>query len=168
MIAAETAGNFGLAFILELAALGLVGLFIARKVMPPLRKAMAAKTAEITAQLSAGEEAKKAGAALIESRTAELQASQREAVAIVEQARHGAELVVVEGERQAEEEYERIVRRAAAAVDAARAAVRAEIMSQVGGLVVSATTDVVEAELDSNVQHRLISEAIAATESEAH
>lgn len=161
------AANFGLSFILELVALGLVGLFIWRKVLPPLSKAMAAKTAEISAQLSAGDEAKAAGAALIESRTAALEAAKREAIAIVDQARHGAELVAVESERVAQEEYDRIVRRAAPAIEAARATVRAEIMSQIGTLVVAATTDVVEAELDSTTRHRLISEAIAATEAEA-
>jgi ATP synthase F0 subunit b len=164
-----TADNFGLTFVLEVVGLIAVVTFVLRKFPGPLvAKMMNDKLADIRAQLSAGDEAKKAGAAFVEERTAALEAAKREAIGIIEQARHGAELVAIDGERQAEEEYDRVVRRAAAAIDAARAAVRAEIMRQVGTLVVSATTDVVEAELDSASQHRLIAEAIAATEAEAH
>ena len=158
--------NFGLSFVLELVALGLVILFIIRKVVPPLRKAMDAKTLEITQQLSAGEEAALAAAALLESRNQALAAATDEARSIVDQARRGAELVARESEHQATEEYQRIVRRAGAAIEAARGSVRAEIMRQVGRLVLSATTDVVEAELDATTQHRLIGEAISATEAE--
>jgi F-type H+-transporting ATPase subunit b len=165
MVVAAT-DNFGLSFILELVALALVVLFVIRKILPPLRKAMAAKTAEITQQLSAGEDAAAAATALIESRNEALAAATDEARAIVDQARRGAELITSESDHQAEEEYQRVVRRAGAAIEAARGAARAEIMRQVGRLVLSAATDVVEAELDGPTQHRLIGEAIAATEAE--
>jgi F-type H+-transporting ATPase subunit b len=164
-----TADNFGLSFLLEIVGLVVVVWFVVRKFPGPLVvKMMNDKLAEIRGQLSAGEEAAAAAAALVADRKAALEAAGGEAVAIVEQARRGAELVANEGERQAEEEYERIVRRAGAAIEAARGSVRAEIMAQVGRLVVAAATDVVEAELDATAQHRLIGEAITATEAEVH
>jgi F-type H+-transporting ATPase subunit b len=129
---------------------------------------MAKKTAEISAQLSAGEETRAAAAALVAERTAALEAARTEAAAIVAQARRGAQIVATDGERAAEEEYERIVHRAQAAIEATRGAVIAGIMAQVGRLVLAAATEVVEAELGPEAQHRLIDEAITATEAEVH
>jgi F-type H+-transporting ATPase subunit b len=164
-----SANNFGLSFILEIVGLVVVATFVVRKFPGPLVvKMMNDKLVQIRAQLSAGEEAKKAADTLIASRTAALEAAKDEAQAIVDQARRGAELVAIESDRLADEEYERVVRRAATAIDAERGQARAEIMSQVGRLVLSATTDVVEAELDSTTQRRLIDEAISATEAEVH
>jgi len=163
------ADNFGLSFILEVVGLVVVVTFVIKKFPGPLvAKMMNDKLAEIRAQLSAGEEAKAAALALIAQRSRSLEAAKVEAREIVEQARSGAELVAAESDRQADEEYDRIVRRAAGAIDAAHGAVRAEIMGQIGRLVLSATTDVVEAELDATTQHRLIDEAIAETEAEVH
>jgi len=163
-----TANNFGLSFVLEIVGLALVVIFVVRKVVPPVRKLMADKLAEIGAQLSAGADAAAAAAELVAARQAAFDAAGAEATAIVDQATRGAELVATEGARQADEEYDRIVRRAAASIEAARASVRAEIMAVVGRLVLAAATDVVEAELDPTVQHRLIAEAITATEAEVH
>ena len=164
-----TADNFGLSFLLEIVGFVVLVWFVLKKFPGPLVvKMMNAKLADIRGQLSAGEEAADAAAALVADRKAALDAAAGEAAAIVEQARRGALLVASESDRQADEEYERIVRRAGAAIEAARGSVRAEIMAQVGRLVVAATTDVVEAELDGAAQHRLIGEAITATEAEVH
>lgn len=162
------ADNFGLSFILEVVGLIVVTTFVVKKFPGPLvLKLMNSKLTEIAAQLSAGEEAKKAAEGLVAERQRELDLSEAEARAIVEQARRGAELVATESVRQAEEEYERLVRRAAVTIEVARGATRAEVLAQVGRLVLTAATEVVEAELDATAQHRLIDEAISATEVEA-
>ncbi len=161
--------NFGLSFGLEIVGLVVVTTFVIKKFPGPLVvKSMNDKLSEIRAQLSAGAEAKAAAAALVDRSAAALEEAKTEAAGIVEQARRGAELVAAESTRQADEEYDRIVRRASAAIDAARASARLEVQLLVGRLVYAAAAEVVEAELDPTTQHRLIDDAITSTEAEAH
>jgi F-type H+-transporting ATPase subunit b len=165
MVAATT--NFGVSFALECVGLVLVAWFAIKKFPGPMiGTLMRDKLAEVRGQLAAGEEATAAAAALLSERRAAVEAARAEAASIVDQARHGAELVREASGSQADEEYERIVRRAADAIEGARLAARAEITAQVGRLVYAAARDVIAAELDDPAQRRLIDEAIRATEAE--
>ncbi len=159
--------NFGESFLLEVVALVLVIAFIVRKVVPPLRKAMDHRAETIRGQLAAGDEARAAAAALVESRRAALEAAKSEAAAIVDQARQSAAQIVADGSRRAESEAERLAQRAGTEVLLAHSRVRQEVATEVGALVLELTERVVVAELDEVKHHRLIAEAISAAESEA-
>ncbi len=158
--------NFGVSFYEELAALVLVGIFIWRKVAPPLRRAMDARAEAIRAQLAAGDEARRATEELLAKRRAELEAAKAEAVSIVEQARRSAVALAAEGSQRAEHERERLVARATAEIDQQSARARDEVAARIAALVVAGAQRVVEGELDQGLHHRLIGEAIAAAETE--
>ncbi|MCU1495478.1 MAG: synthase subunit b [Acidimicrobiaceae bacterium] len=159
--------NFGESYILEVVGTLLVVVFIVRKVVPPLRKAMDRQAEAIRAQLAAGDEARKAAERLVAARKAELERARSEAAALLEQAKVTSAQLVADGERRSNEEYERLVARAATEVELRRARAREEVTARVAALVVAAAEAVVEAELDAELHHHLIVEAIAAAESEA-
>ncbi|HUY30817.1 MAG TPA: F0F1 ATP synthase subunit B [Acidimicrobiales bacterium] len=158
--------NFGLSYILEVVGLAFVVAFVVRKVVPPLRAAMNRQEAAIRAQLAAGDEARAAAERLVASRRADLERARAEAETIVAQARESAEQLASDGQRRAEEERARLVARAAVEVELARAQARDEVTSRVAALVIVAAEAVVEAELDGEMHHHLIAQAIAAAESE--
>ncbi|HVB06276.1 MAG TPA: F0F1 ATP synthase subunit B [Acidimicrobiales bacterium] len=160
-------GNFGLSYLLEWVALIFVALFIKRYVAPFLGAQMSAKREQIRGQLAEREEAAAAAAALIAARRAELEAARAEAEGIVRLARDSAASLVEEGRARAAEERERLVRRATAEIEAAHSRVRAEVIAELGSIVVDAAERVVTAELDDANQRRLIAEAISATEAGA-
>jgi F-type H+-transporting ATPase subunit b len=155
--------NFGLSYLLEWIGLAICALVIWRYVWPPLRRLMNDQRERIQTELSAGEEAKSQAEALVAERRAALEQARGEAAGIVEQARRSAEGIVEDGRRRAEEERARTVGRAELEITAARARVRAEVISEVGRVVVAAAESVVEAELDDADQRRLIDGAIDAT-----
>lgn len=161
------AANFGESYILEVVGLLLVVVFVVRKVVPPLRRAMDKQADVIRAQLASGDEARAAAERLVAARRAELEHARSEASHLVEQAKRSAEQLVEDGRRRADEERQRLVARAGAEVELARARVREEVTSRVAALVIAAAEAVVEAELDTATHHHLIVEAIAAAESEA-
>ena len=165
MILAD-AGNFGLSYVLEWIAFVFVVVFIWRYVAPPLNRAMSAKREQIRSQLAERDELAAAAEALIAERRTQLESARAEAREIVEQAHRSAAALVQDGRRRAEEERARIVARAGAEIDAANSRARAEVIAEVGSLVVDAAEQIVVAELDETNQRRLIDEAIAATESE--
>ena len=161
------AGNFGLSFILEVIGTVLVALFIVRYVVPPLRRMMTRRLETIRASLEAGERAREAAAELVAEKRAALEEAKTEAQHIVDQARRGAENLVAEGHRNSEEEYERALHRAQSEIEASQARLRSEILDETGALVVDAAERVVNAVLDGPRHHRLIDEAIGATDAGA-
>lgn len=165
MILAD-AGNFGLSYVLEWIAFVFVVVFIWRYVAPWLNRQMNAKREQIRSQLAERDELAAAAEALIAERRTQLESARAEAREIVEQAHRSAAALVQDGRRRAEEERARIVARAGAEIDAANSRARAEVIAEVGSLVVDAAEQIVVAELDETNQRRLIDEAIAATESE--
>lgn len=159
--------DFGAAFYEEIAGLVLFLAFAIFKFPGPLlKRAMDARQRAIGAQLDAGEQARAQAEALVASRRAALEAAKGDAANLVEQARGSAERLRADGERRAGEEYERLVAKAAADLELERARMRDEVIAELSGLVVAGATEVVEAELDTGRQHRLIGEAISAAESE--
>jgi F-type H+-transporting ATPase subunit b len=167
IVAASGSNNFGLSYVLELVGIAITVALIWKYIAPPLGRAMNRRLDSIRGQLAAGETARAEGLKIVEQRTAELKAAEQEAKALIEQAKHSAELLVLEGQRRAEEERSRIVARTAVEIAAARARARHEVLADLGLVIVAATEVVVRAELNDASHHRLIDEAIAATESES-
>lgn len=165
----STPANFGLSFYLEIVSLVFIAFIIWKYVWAGginLRGMMSAKETSIATQLSAGDEARAQAAALVDQKRAELAAAQIEAAAIVSQSESAAAEVVVEGQRRAAEDYQRIIQRAAIEIDSALARVRAEVAASASALIVKTVERVISVELDSTSHHRLIGEAISATETE--
>ncbi|HUY06091.1 MAG TPA: F0F1 ATP synthase subunit B [Acidimicrobiales bacterium] len=164
---ASASGNFGISFLLEIVGIVVVGALIWRYIAPPLNKAMNKRLDTIKGQLLAGDEARAEALRIVGELREALEAAKLEAVQIVQQANRSAEFLVNDGVRRAEEEYGRIVSRIEHEIEAARSRARQEVLSELGAVVVVATEVVVRAELDATSHHRLIDEAIAATESES-
>ncbi len=167
--AAPASGNppdFGEGFYEELAALVILAGLFYWKAWPYLRKMMDRRRQTIADQLSAGEQARAQGEALVQSRRAALEAARGEAAGLVEQARASAERLVAEGERRAAHEHERLVAKAASDLELERARQRDELITELSSLVVAGAARLVVAELDEGRQRRLIDEAIAAAEAE--
>ncbi len=161
-----SAGDFGAAWVEEIAALVILAALFYWKLWPYLRKAMDQRRQAISSQLSAGAEAAAEAAALVEARRAAVETAKVDAQRLVEQARATSARLVAEGDRRAAEEYERLVAKAATDVELERARLRDEVVAELSVLVVAGATEVVQAELDAPRQHRLIGEAIAAAETE--
>lgn len=163
------APNFGLSWELEIGSLVIITFIIWKYVWAGginLRGMMSAKESSIASQLSAGDEARDQAAALVEEKRQELQAAKSEAAAIVSQSESAAAEIVVEGERRAAEDYERMIQRAEVEIEAALSRVRAEVAAVASALIVKTVESVIAVELDGPSHHRLIAEAIAATEAE--
>ncbi len=165
MILAD-AGNFGSSFLLEILGLVIVGGLIARYIAPLLNKQMNAKLTTISSQLSAGDEARATAVRLVEQSKAALAEAKLEAIAIADRATKSAGLLVIDGKRRADEEYDRIVGRIDPEIEASKTRARQLVLDDLGAVVVAATEVVVRAEMTDTLRHRLIGEAISATESQ--
>lgn len=163
-----SAGNFGISFILEFIGLVVVFAIIRRYIWPPLNKKMNERLDSIKTQLAAGDQARAEAARLVAEKNQALKAAETEATQIIEQAKKNAEFLVEDGKRRADEEYERLVARITQEIEAARLRMRQEVLTLLGEVVLVATKVVVQAELDESGHHRLIDEAIAATEAESN
>jgi F-type H+-transporting ATPase subunit b len=163
------AGDFGLSWILEVITLFIIAFIIWKYVWSGglnLRGMMAVRARTIATQLSAGDEARAQAEALVATKRAALEAAKAEADAIVRQSESAAAEIVAEGERRAAEDYERLLLRADVEIEAALSRVRAEVAATASALIVEAVESVIAAELDGSSHHRLINEAIDATEAE--
>ena len=168
MLFAE-AGNFGLSWILEVLTLIIITFAVWKLVWAGginLRGMMAARAATIETQLSAGDEARAQAEVLVATKRAALDAARVEAASIVLQSENAAAAVVSEGERKAAEDYERLLQRANIEIETALSRVRSEVAAAASTLIVQAVESVIAAELDGSLHHRLINEAIDATEAE--
>lgn len=152
----------GFTFVLEIVGFLLVLWFVARFVLPPLRKAMAAREAHIRNAIESAEQARREGAELAEQRRGALEAARQEARQIVDQANDAADQLREDGRRRGQEEYERLVRAARAEIDLERQRARDEVMSDLGALVLRAAEQVIGSGLDAERHRALVDEAIAA------
>ena len=159
--------NFGSAFYEEIGALVVVALLIWRKVWPALKRLMERRAETIRTQLAAGEEARRAAEELLVTRRSELEVARQEAAHIVEQARSSAEQIVLDGQRRAVSERERLIARAGVEIEQLASRAREEVASEMALLVVEGAQRIIEAELDEGMHRRLVGETIAAAESEA-
>jgi len=162
-----SADNFGESYILEVVALVFIVAFVWRKFpVPWLRTAMQAQREKIGSQLAAGEEARAAAERIVAQRRADVEAAQQEALLITQQATTSAAQLIEDGRRRGEDEYARLVARAATEIELARARARDDVTTRIAQIVIAAAESVVEAELDGPLHHQLIDEAIGAAEVE--
>jgi F-type H+-transporting ATPase subunit b len=173
-VLAASSDNFGLSFLLELIALVPVIMAVRHvwqkgvgNFLPSIRDSIARRRELISEELAAGERARAHSAELVAAAKNALEDAKIEAEHIVDQARRAAAALVAEGESAAEQEYARAISRAEDEISASRNRLRAELTAETGEIVVAAAERVVQAVLDDDRHHRLIGEAISATEAES-
>jgi len=154
----------GFTFVLELLAFLLVLGFIAKYVLPPLRKAMNDREAQIRNSIQSAEDARRDAERLDTERRQLLESAREEARSIVDQASQISEQLKEEGRQRGHEEYERLVLSARSEIDLARQRARDEVMAEVGALVLQAAERVIGAGLDDERHRALVDEAITAAE----
>ncbi|MGO8875685.1 MAG: F0F1 ATP synthase subunit B [Acidimicrobiales bacterium] len=154
----------GFTFVLELIAFLLVLGFIAKYVLPPLRKAMNDRAEHIRNSIQAAEDAKRDADDLAARRRELLEGARQEARAIVDRANEIAEQLREEGRQRGIEEHARLVESAQAEIDLERDRARSEVMSQLGSLVLEAAERVIGAGLDDERHRALVEEAISAAQ----
>jgi F-type H+-transporting ATPase subunit b len=147
-------------FVELLAFLVILGL-IAKYILPPIKRAMEQRQAEIESALEQGEEAKRRLLAADEEYQAKLEAARQEARAVIERSNRMAEQLREEARNKGQEEYERVVARAEADIQRATERAREELRLQVADLVIAAAQRVIGEELDAERHRGLIEEAIA-------
>ncbi len=154
----------GFTFVLELIAFLLVLGFIAKYVLPPLRKAMNDRAEQIRNSIQAAEDAKHEAEDLAAKRRELLEGARQEARAIIDQANEIAEQLKDEGRQRGIEEHARLVASAQSEIDLERDRARSEVMGQLGSLVLEAAERVIGAGLDDERHRALVEEAISAAE----
>jgi F-type H+-transporting ATPase subunit b len=154
----------GFTFVLELIAFLLVLAFIAKYVLPPLRRAMNEREAQIRNSIEAAGQARADADRLATERRELLEAARQEARGIVDQANQIAEQLRGEGRQRAQEEYERLVAAAQAEIELQAQRARDEVMADVGALVLQAAERVIGGGLDSERHRALVDEAITAAQ----
>ena len=163
------AANFGLSWILEIVALMPIIYVVWKYVWAGglnLRGLMGARAVAIAAQLSAGDDARAQAAQLLSDSRQAFEDAKVEAETIRAQASAAASEMVAEGTRRASDDYQRQLQRAETEIAAALARVRAEIAAEASAIIVDTVEVVIAGELDGASHHRLIDEAIGATEAE--
>lgn len=154
----------GFTFVLELIAFLLVLAFIAKYVVPPLRKAMNERAEQIRNSLQAAEDAKHDADEMAARRRELLESARTEARQIVEQANEIAEQLKEEGRQRGIAEHDRLLASAQAEIEQERERARAEVMTQLGALVLDAAERVIGAGLDDERHRALVEEAISAAQ----
>jgi F-type H+-transporting ATPase subunit b len=154
-------------FVLELIAFLLVLGFIAKYVLPPLNKAMAARADHIRNSIQAAEDARTEAEAAVVKRRELLELARGEARAIVDQANATADQLREEGRQRGQEEYERLLADARVEIEQERQRARDEVMEDVGALVLRAAEQVIGGALDAERHRSLVNDAIVAAQASA-
>lgn len=135
---------------------------IAKKVVPPLNRAMLARQQHIAESLEVIETAKRIQSDTDAAVAAELDEARALARETVDNAHRLAEQIEAEARRTGEEEYARLVGRAQAEIDRSRAQAEAAVISQLAELVVATAERVIEAEIDPARHRALIDQTLSA------
>jgi F-type H+-transporting ATPase subunit delta len=151
-------------YLAEVVGFLLLGVFIYRYVRPPLRRLMDRQAESIRSSLSSADDGLESGQRMLAAARAALEAAHSDAAAIIERAHETAAQLLLEGERNGREEYDRLVTSAVAEADFERQRAREEVTHQVGAIVMAATELVVIAEIDTSLQRVFIAETIDAAE----
>jgi len=154
----------GFTFVLELIAFLIVLWLVAKYILPPLRKAMDERADHIRNSIQAAEDAKREADDLAARRRELLEGARQEARAILDQANEIAEQLKEEGRRRGTEEHDRLLASAQVEIDQERERARAEVMSELGSLVLEAAERVIGAGLDEERHRALVEEAITAAQ----
>jgi F-type H+-transporting ATPase subunit b len=154
-------------FIVELIVL-LVILFLTTKyILPPLKKAMEERQADILQALEAADSARADAAAADDERRQVLDEARSQAREIVAQANATAEKLREDATGRAQLEYDRIVANAGAEVSLARQRAVDEAADQLGTIVMGVVERVIGREVDMRAHQDLIDEAVGALRSSA-
>ena len=153
--------------IVEIVAFLVVLGFIAKYVLPPLNKAMAARADHIRNSIQAAEDARTEAEAAVVKRRELLELARGEARAIVDQANATADQLREEGRQRGQEEYERLLADARVEIEQERQRARDEVMEDVGALVLRAAEQVIGGALDAERHRSLVNDAIVAAQASA-
>jgi F-type H+-transporting ATPase subunit b len=135
---------------------------VARKILPPVNKALRERQDGIRAELEAADEAKSDAAAADAERREALEHARQQAREIVEQANRTAERLNAEAQSRAQSEYDRLVTSAESEVRLARQRALEEAASRLGELVVEVVERIIGREMDAAAHRDLIDEAVDA------
>jgi F-type H+-transporting ATPase subunit b len=129
---------------------------MAKFALPAVKKSMDARTERIRGDLDEAEKAKTDAEGLLSEYQRQLADAKAEANRIIEAARQQAEKVKADVVAATNTEVNEMKLRAAADIDAARAAAVAQLQGQVGSLAIELAEKVVERNLDKDTNQRLI------------
>ena len=130
------------------------------KGLPPIKKAMNARTERIAAEIAEGEAAAAAATQKVQALRSELGNADAAAEQIREDARHRAEQVKADLMARAEADVAESVQRARIEVEASKSQAFADLSAEVSALTLKATEAVVGANLDDAAQADLIEQYI--------
>lgn len=149
-------------FIAELIAFVIVLFVVARYILPPINKMMAARQEAIRTELAAADAARLDAAAADADRRAALEEARQRAREIVEQAQLTAERLAEEARSKGQSEYDRMLTSAEAEVRRARQRALEEAAQRLGELVVEVVERIIGREMDAAAHRDLIDEAVDA------
>ncbi|MGH9170477.1 MAG: F0F1 ATP synthase subunit B [Acidimicrobiales bacterium] len=152
-------------FLAELVAFLIMVAFIAKYIVPPLRQMMNDRESFIRSSIEGAEDAKKKAEETLAKRREALDGARQEARAIIEQANETADQLRDEGRKRGQDEYERLVESARHEIDLERERARAEVMADLGALVIDAAERVIgSGGIDATRHRALVDEAISAAQ----
>jgi F-type H+-transporting ATPase subunit b len=135
---------------------------VAKKVVPPINRAIETRQQNIAESLRVIEEAKTRESAVDEEARTIIAEARTQARTVVDNANRVAEQLQAEARRRADEEYARVVAGAQSEIERARRQAEASLVEELANLVVATAERVVEAEIDPQRHQALIDEAIDA------
>jgi F-type H+-transporting ATPase subunit b len=154
-------------FFVELAAFLIVLFVLGRYVLPYINKPLSERQATIRQALVDAEEAKRRAAEAEEEYRRAITEARSQARAVVEEANRLAEQMRAEKRQQADREYEMVLGRARADIDAQVRQATEALRQQVGDLAVSVVEKVLGDGLAPDAHRSLIDRTIAEVEARA-
>jgi F-type H+-transporting ATPase subunit b len=152
--------TFIVEWVIFIAVLG----FLAKWVLPPLNRVMQARQERIERAISEAEEARARARELEEQQRRALEEARQEARSLKDEATRVGEQLRQELQRKGEEEYQRLVARASADIEASARKAAEQLRGQVATLVIAVTERVLGEGITIPDQRRLVEEAIAELE----
>lgn len=128
---------------------------------PAIKKALAARTERIAAELTSAEQAKTEAQAVLADARAKVADASNESARIVEQARRDADQMVVELRGRLEDEIGALRQQAAADIEASRSRAATEVQLSIGSVAQQAAERIVLDSLDEGTQADLVERFIA-------
>ena len=149
-------------FIVELIAFAIIIFLLAKFVIPPINKAMAARQESIRQQLADLDKAKEEAVAAKDDFESQIADARKEAAKIREQAREQGAAIIAEMREQAQAEANRIVEHGKSQIEAERQSAIASLRAEVGTLSTQLASKIVgEALEDDAVAARVVDRFLA-------
>jgi F-type H+-transporting ATPase subunit b len=154
-------------FLVELIAFGIIVYVLAKYVIPPVNKAMAARQASIRKQFQDLEQAQAEAEAAEKSFKEQLAEARHEAAKIREDAREQGAAIIADMRKQAQEESDRIMRHARSQLEAERQLAVQQLRTEVGSMATTLAGRIVGESLEDDERRaRTVERFIASLESE--